>query len=103
MEIAAESSISTYFYCISIEIQLVKTTKDIYYHFLKNNWGLNLNYFLVLGSSYFILFLGFQQQYFFFLYMQVHAVPDLVLARRIIHLPNLSSFPQLHLHRIVVY
>jgi len=37
MEIAAESSISTYFYRISIVIQLVKTTKNIYYHFLKNN------------------------------------------------------------------
>ncbi len=55
MEIAAESSISTYFYCISIGIQLVKTTKNSYYHFLKNSLGLNLNYFLVLGSLYLVL------------------------------------------------
>ena len=35
--------------------------------------------------------------------MQVHAVADLVLSPRIIHLPKLSTFPQLHLHRIVVH
>ena len=35
--------------------------------------------------------------------MQVHAVSDLVLSPRIIHFPKLSTFPQLHLHRIVVH
>ena len=92
MEIAAESSISTYFYRISIVIQLVKTTKNIYCNFLKNNWGLNLNYFLVLGSSYFILFLGLQYQYFFLLNMQVDPVADLVFSGWVIHLPQLPSF-----------